>query len=161
MPALELVGMLNRVPCFVPHDARELVASATFHIEHLTSLEPDEPGVRQVDWNRKAGDALRREPLFRKPDMGAKLEAAARQRFVQRVDPRLEPCPFYSKTEVLDAKLKQSLVRPGCPGESSFRHTANMCGVGSLGESRERCSMSTGGVTRRVQAGPFASSSTV
>lgn len=114
--------MLNRVARFVAHDASELVACAAFDIEHLTSLQPDETRMCEVEWNRKPGHALRREPLFGKPDVRAKPEAPAVECLVQRIDARLEPGPFYSKAKVLDAELKQSFGGPVSPRESSFRH---------------------------------------
>jgi hypothetical protein len=79
--------------------------------------------MREVEWYRKSGDALRREPLLGEPDVRAKAEAAAVERFVQRIDPWLEPGPFYGKAEVLEAKLEQSLIGPVCPRKFS-RHVS-------------------------------------
>src|SRR5215207_10101617 len=106
--------------CLVPHDASELVTRSAFDIEHLTSLQPNETWMREVEWDREARNTKRGEPFLREPDVGAKTKAPPLERLVQRVDARLEPGPFYSKPKVLDAKLKQSLVGPGGPGESSF-----------------------------------------
>jgi hypothetical protein len=98
--------VLYRVSRLVPHDASELVTRSAFDIEHLTSLQPDETWMREVERDREARNTERGEPFLREPDVRAKTKAPALERLVQRVNARLQPGPFYSKAKVLDAKLK-------------------------------------------------------
>jgi hypothetical protein len=97
------------------HYARELVPCSAFYIEHLIALEPDKARMCQIERYRESWNALRGEPLLRKPDMRAKAETPAFECFIKGIDAGLEPCPFYSKAEVLDPQPKKSLVGPGGP----------------------------------------------
>ena len=120
--------MLNRVSRLVTHDAREFVACAAFHIEHLTSLKPNEARVCEVEGNGESGHALGREPFFGEPYVWPEPKAAALERLVELGDAWREPCPLDCEAQVLDAELKQSFVGPGGPWEAStrWRHSGKM-----------------------------------
>ena len=115
--------MLNRVSRLVSHYPRELFTRTAFDIEHLTAFQPNETRMCEIERDREAGHALRREPLLGKPDVRAQAESTALERLVERIDSRLKPRPFHGKAEILDAKPKQSFGGPGGPGEA-FRHIA-------------------------------------
>src|SRR5438874_9001959 len=105
----------------VPHDAGELVTRAAFNVEHLTALQPDEARMCEIEWDRETRHAERRKPFLGEPDVRAESEAASLERFVESIDARCQPRPFYCKAEVLDAELKQSFGGPGRPRKSPVR----------------------------------------
>ena len=140
MTALQLISVLNRVAGLVPHDSRELITRAPFDIEHLTPLESNEPRMREIEGNRETRHALRRKPFLGEPDVRANTKSAALERLVERIYARLQPGPFYSKAKVLDAELKQPVVGPGGPGESSFH---GRCEYAAPGPTFDRGSAAT------------------
>ena len=79
----------------------------------------------EIEGNRKSGYAERGEPFFGKPDVRSNPESPALERFIERIDARLEPGSLDGEAEVLDAELKQSFVRPAGPWASSVlgRHS--------------------------------------
>jgi hypothetical protein len=62
--------------------------------------------MSEIKGNGESWNSLWREPLLREPDVRTKPESAAIERFVQRVDPWLEPRAVDREAQVLDAKPK-------------------------------------------------------
>ena len=73
-PLAQLVGVVDGVPGLVAQDLHAPLGRAAFDLEHLRALELLEAGMRQVERDRHARDAVGREPLGRQPEM--RLEPA-------------------------------------------------------------------------------------
>jgi len=120
--------VLKRMSGFVSHDASELVTRAAFNIEHLTALQPNEAGMCEIERDGEPGHTEGGKPFLGEPDVWAESEAASLERFVESIDARCEPRPFYCKAEVLDTELEQSFGGPGRPRKSPVRwgHPVNV-----------------------------------
>ncbi len=73
---------------FVAQDAHTPARVPTLGLAHDAALESFETRVREIKRYRDSGHAIRREPLFRKPDMRAKVDAAV---FQLDIEPRNLP----------------------------------------------------------------------
>src|SRR5437870_3740789 len=63
--------------------------------------------MREVERNSEAGDAIRRKPFFRKPDMGPEGQAPGVQFPVKFFNPLLEVRPLDLKREIAQPQIQQ------------------------------------------------------
>ena len=66
-PPAQVVRVVDRVAGFVAQDLQARRSIAAFDFEHLRQLELLQPRMREVEGDRDARDAVRREPLVRQP----------------------------------------------------------------------------------------------
>jgi|SRR5262249_29668508 len=66
---MELIGMPDRVAALVPKYSQTLVVGASFDLQHLAALKPHQTRVGKIEGDRYTGNAVRREPVVRKPDV--------------------------------------------------------------------------------------------
>src|SRR6187397_3638500 len=76
---MKTIGVIDRVSRFMSKNAHALAFAGAFGLQHLRSLEFDQPGMSQIKRNCKTGSAIRCEPFLGQPDMGVK----AKPSFVQ------------------------------------------------------------------------------
>jgi len=75
--APEAVGIVDGMPGLVTHDAQAPLPVTAFHFAHHLPLESLQARVREIKGHGKTGDAVRRKPVGRQPDMGPESKAAA------------------------------------------------------------------------------------
>ena len=68
---------------FVSQDAHALALTRAFDLQHLSTLEFHEPGVRQIERNCEAGDPVWSEPLLGQPDMRSKWQLPSQEFMVE------------------------------------------------------------------------------
>ena len=95
---------------FVPEDLQAPFGRAAFDLEHLRLLEPHQPRVREVERDRDAGHAVRREPLCRQPEVRPETEAARGQLVVQLRDAWLEPAARDRQAQLAKLHIEQRFV---------------------------------------------------
>jgi len=81
--------MFDRVTHFVPQKLETALAGGSFRFEHLVSFEPNEPRMREIERHGHAGNALRRKPFFRQPEMRIDSQAFREQFMFHLFD---QPC---------------------------------------------------------------------
>ena len=112
-PAAQVEGVVDGVPGLVPQDAHAGVVIAAFHFQHLRHLEPGESRMGEVERDGDAGNAVGGEPLVRKPEVGAKQQAAAGQLAVELLDPQGEIGALDLQVELTELHVEQFLVAQG------------------------------------------------
>src|SRR6267378_5255050 len=104
--------------CFVPQNAHAFSVGATLHLQHLLSLEFHQTRVGQVKGNGDSRNTVRREPLFREPNVGLKSNAAIIQFAIETLDVRLEKRSLDLDGKIANTQLEQMLVRQAMPGKT-------------------------------------------
>src|SRR5688572_28470782 len=74
----------------VPHDAHQPLVVATLDFVHEAALEPHQTRMREVEGNRDAWHAVRREPLLRQPEMRSEANTLCGELGVQATHARFE-----------------------------------------------------------------------
>ena len=108
--ALQLVGVVDGVAGLVAEDLDAPVVRAALHLEHLALLELLEPGMREIERDGDAADAVRREPLVRQPVVGLEREFAVLELGVQLRDARHQLAAFDGDAQVAHPDVEQLLV---------------------------------------------------
>ena len=109
-PLVQLVGIVDGVPGFVPKDPSALGLAGTFHFEHLTALEPHEAGMRQIERNGEPKHAIRVEELLRQPGVRQSNDVARLQFAMQALDPPRHQGAFHLNGQVAETRGQQGLV---------------------------------------------------
>ena len=112
----------------VAQNAQAFCVGATFHFQHLFAFEFHQARVGQVKGNRNPGNAIRREPLFGKPDVRLESNAAIIQFAVETLNVRFEERAFNLERQIANPQVKQMLVRKAIPGKT-IAHGAGVTGV--------------------------------
>src|SRR5207249_2620127 len=106
----DLVGVVDGMADLVPQDAHARFGIAAFHFEHLRELQLRQPRMREVIWNRYAGNAVRREPLVGQPEARPEPQAAHVELGVDLGDPLLELGALDRDAEIAHPHLEELLV---------------------------------------------------
>src|SRR5678816_4674362 len=61
-------SIADRMSGFMPQDSHTFAFAGAFNLQHLRSLELNQPWMRQIEGNSKTRDAIRRKPFFTEPD---------------------------------------------------------------------------------------------
>src|SRR6185437_12434362 len=84
------VSVVECVSCLVAQNAHEPACIAAFDLAHDAALEALEARMRKVERYRDAGDAVRREPLFRQPHVRLEVESSGLELRVEAPHTALE-----------------------------------------------------------------------
>ena len=150
-PLPQLVGVVDGVPGLVAQDLHAPLGRAAFDLEHLRPLELLEPGMRQVERDRDARDAVGREPLRRQPEMRLEPAQPARVELASAAAAMRasSALPSIVTLELADPQIQQLVVRPGGPFSGritrvgSARECSEFAGRLSRGSMLAQPSLST------------------
>ena len=121
LATMQAEGVLNRVARFVAEQPQAIGPVATLDLEDLRALEALEPGVREIEGDRDAWDAVGREPFLGEPAVGAHAQISRPEFLVESLDRTLEPGSFELEAQVTESPFEEFVVRTGFPG-SGARH---------------------------------------
>src|SRR5579883_1629460 len=102
LAAPQPVGVVERMACLVAQDAHEPPCVTAFRFSHDAALEALQPRMSQVERNGDAGDPIRREPLFRKPDVRMEANAPGLELRIELLDPALDARALEPQAEVAE-----------------------------------------------------------
>src|SRR5688572_30717855 len=98
----------------VPHDAHQPLVVATLDFVHEAALEPHQARMREVEGNRDAWHTVRREPLFRQPEMRSEANTLCGELGVQATHARFERRTREPEAQIAEALAEQRfVVEPG------------------------------------------------
>src|SRR5438445_208709 len=92
--------------------------------------------MSQVKGDGNSRNTVRGEPLFRKPHVGLKSDAAIIQFAIETLDVRLEKRSLDLERKIANAQVKEMLVRQAMPGKT-IAHAVGSS-LGSRGLASER-----------------------
>jgi hypothetical protein len=98
------------MPGLVTHDAVTPLAVTAFHFAHHRPLQPMQARVSEIEGYGKAGDAIRRKPLRRQPDVRPELQATAFEVVVQPLDLGPQRAAPERQPETAEAKVQERLI---------------------------------------------------
>ena len=112
----QLVGVVDGVAGFVAQDAHAPLRRAPFDLQHVGALEPLQAGMRKVEGDRHAGDAVGREPLVREPEMRPEaLEPARVELLLQLGEALGQHAVVDGDAKLAHPQIEELLVRPVLP----------------------------------------------
>ena len=106
----EPVGVVDGVAGLVSHDSLAPLAVAAFHFAHHLSLELLQAWVGEIERHGKAGNAVRRKPLGRQPDVRPESQPAALELVVQLLDLGPQRAAPERQPEAAEAEVEERLV---------------------------------------------------
>ena len=130
---MQLVGVLERVAALVAQDAQALVVGAALHLEHRAALEAHEARVHQVEGDREARHAPRREPLVREPDVGMEVDAARFELEPELLHAVLDPGALDAHAEVAEAHVEEALLAEARPDGGPAPDRGDLAAPGARG----------------------------
>ncbi len=98
--AAESVGVVDGMPRFVPQNLHAPVFRTTLDLQHQFPLEFHQAGMSQIEGDRHARDAVRREPFVREPKVGSETDFLPLQFLIQPLNTLLQRSPLNSHLEV-------------------------------------------------------------
>src|SRR5689334_2437096 len=91
---VESKSSIERMTGLVPQDAHALLVGAALDLEHLAAFELHQARVCEVERDRDARDAVRREPLLGEPNVRFEANSARIQLAVELFDVGFEKRAF-------------------------------------------------------------------
>src|SRR5262249_46908458 len=122
-PPVQLIGMLDHVPCLVAEDPHAFRERTALHLSDFPALQLHQPGVSAIEGNGNAGCAVRTEPLIRESGMGSDRETPLVQFVVELIKAAIKPRALDLDLKVLEAHLKELVVRQGGPSKPARHRT--------------------------------------
>ena len=91
---MEAIGLVDRVPGFMPEYPPAFRLARTLNLQHLAALQPHEARVGKIKGNGEPEDAIGVEELLRQPSMGQRDDIACLQFAMKPLDPARHQSAF-------------------------------------------------------------------
>ena len=120
--ALQLIGMLHRMPGLVPKNGHALGPGAALDLKHHLLFELHEAGVGEVERDGDTGHVCRAEPFARNPYVRPKRMPRGPNSSWRMPTQSSSQVPFGCDLQAAEALLEQPLIRQFLPGMFAKRH---------------------------------------
>jgi len=108
---METIGVVQGMACFVTENAHAFDVCSAFHLEHLSTLEPDEPRMCEVEGNCNPRHAVRSEPFLGEPYVRPEGDSPLIELAIESIDSLLEGCALDPYREITQTDIEQLVVR--------------------------------------------------
>ena len=107
---MQAVGLVDRVPGFMPEYPPAFGLARSLDLQHLAALQPHQARMCEIEGNGEPEHAIRVEELLRQPGMRQRDDVVRLQLAMQTLDPARHQRAFQLQRQVAQARRQQGLV---------------------------------------------------